>query len=170
MNCNVIIAGLFSSCNLNAYRLRLAVWCLVMALHLIDLWISGQACIGAVGPVQAFLLLAGVPGMLYNVVLAGVLLVGVIYCPIGFRALISPLHSNSGYDMPVRAARILIGLFAPYWFIIPAIAVQRAYKCLKTNKILFSDAYKRVNCFGRNDAFVRNWVVAGNIPMGTANQ
>ena len=155
MNCNVIIAGLFSSCNLNAYRLQSAVCCLVMALQIFVLWISERTCIEAVGPVQAFLLLVQIcapgrdlrtwcrsahlvkicaPGALYSAVLGALLLVGVICCLIGFRALISPLHSNRRYDMPVRTARILVGLFAPYWFIIPPIAVQRAYKCLKTNK------------------------------------
>jgi mannitol-specific phosphotransferase system IIBC component len=149
MNCNVIIGASFLGSGVMSYTSAFIVYWHVIALLLFILWISERTRIEAVGPVRVFLLLVQIcspgkdlrtwcrsahlvkicaPGALYSAVLGALLFVGIICCLIGFRSLISPLHSNSGYDWPVRTARILIGLFAPYWLIIPAIAVQRAYK------------------------------------------
>ena len=134
MNCNAVeLAGFFCS-GLMSYR-PVAVVCRgLMALlsfsqidrvrpRLFDGNIAGFLCYALT---------------LHNIVFNGLgAIVGIFCHTLGFQPFISPLHSNSGYDMPVRIARILIGLFAPYWFIIPAIAVQRAYKRLKTNKNIF---------------------------------
>ena len=131
MNCNAIIAGFFSGCSLKSYRLQSAVWCLVMALRLFDLWISGRTRTVAIGPVRGFLCMAVAS---YNVVLACRLLVGVLCPNVDFQPFISLLHSNSGYDLLGWTARNPGGNLTYYWLIIPAIAVQKAYKRLKINK------------------------------------